>query len=490
MAAKTISSPKGAGDIRHNNRDFFTPNVDPERTDLNRVYIKQNIIDAYSELFDAAVVEYNERVREKHPEQIIDDYFDKISRDRSGKKTFYETIFQIGDMKDTNVRDPAASASAIAALDEYARTFQERNPNLRVFNMVMHLDEQTPHLHIDYIPVAHGLKRGMSTQNALAQALRQQGFIVPGATKKDNETMAWQTHEREHLTGIAEKHGIEIAVLGEKRDNLNLPAFKRQAQEIDRLHAEAERDKQAAADALAKAELEVVALVGAAEKRVEELFSERAMEESKLSELKDARHRAEKTIRESFKALTERDETIAVRDEAARKVAESRQTLETLLGGIEVLKEEKNRVEREITANKKLLLSGSELKGVEIVEVKPKFGGKPSHFYPAIRKKSGAIVPMDREQLLAELKAAALYKRDFPALLHFKERFERLVDRLKKYILPFLPDTDKLKKKFEDILGDKDSEKEGVFKRLKEMREQEKSTPQQSQKKTPERDAR
>lgn len=38
--------------------------------------------------------------------------------------------------------------------------FAERNPNLKVFNAIMHLDEETPHPHIDYVPFSTGNKRG------------------------------------------------------------------------------------------------------------------------------------------------------------------------------------------------------------------------------------------------------------------------------------------------------------------------------------------
>jgi hypothetical protein len=78
---------------------------------------------------------------------------------------------------------------AIEILEQYAKTFQERNPNLYLFNCVMHLDEATPHLHIDYIPVAHGYKTGMETRNSLTKALQQMGF-AKAVSKKENETVA------------------------------------------------------------------------------------------------------------------------------------------------------------------------------------------------------------------------------------------------------------------------------------------------------------
>ena len=75
-------------------------------------------------------------------------------------------------------------------LDEYVRSFQERNPNLYLFNAVLHMDEATPHLHLDYIPVAHGYRTKMHTRNSLTKALQEMG-IEPATSKLDNETMYW-----------------------------------------------------------------------------------------------------------------------------------------------------------------------------------------------------------------------------------------------------------------------------------------------------------
>lgn len=98
---------------------------------------------------------------------------------------------------------------AIEILEQYAKTFQERNPNLYLFNCVMHLDEATPHLHIDYIPVAHGYKTGMETRNSLTKALQQMGF-AKAVSKKENETVAWQQRERAYLTDLCREKGIDM----------------------------------------------------------------------------------------------------------------------------------------------------------------------------------------------------------------------------------------------------------------------------------------
>lgn len=179
MAAKTISFPKGKGHLAHNNREFICNNVVPERTAWNRIYIQEPLKDAYEKCFGQALRDYN--AAQKRKDRQKDNYLKEIENSGNKEKAFYENIVQIGKKTDTPVTDENGvlteeAKAAIEILDRYAKTFQERNPNLYLFNCVMHLDEATPHLHIDYIPVAHGYKNGMKTRNSLTKAFQQMGF--------------------------------------------------------------------------------------------------------------------------------------------------------------------------------------------------------------------------------------------------------------------------------------------------------------------------
>ncbi|MFG6322882.1 MAG: plasmid recombination protein [Lachnospiraceae bacterium] len=241
MAAKTISFPKGRGHLTHNNRDFICNNVVPERTSWNRTYIQESLKDAYEKCFGQALRDYN--AAQKRKDRQKDDYLKEIENSGNKEKTFYENIVQIGKKTDTPVVDENGALTeeakaAIEALDRYAKTFQERNPNLYLFNCVMHLDEATPHLHIDYIPVAHGYKNGMKTRNSLTKAFQQMGF-AKAVSKKQNETVAWQEREREYLTELCKEQGIEIEVLGIQRDNLSLPEYKAAMREVEELKQQA-----------------------------------------------------------------------------------------------------------------------------------------------------------------------------------------------------------------------------------------------------------
>ena len=242
MAAKTISFPKGKGHLTHNNREFISNNVVPERTAWNRIYIQESLEQAYEKCFGQALRDYN--AAQKRKDRRKENYLKEIENSGNKEKTFYENIVQIGKKEDTPVVDADGNLTeeakvAIEILEQYAKTFQERNPNLYLFNCVMYLDEATPHLHIDYIPVAHGYKTGMETRNSLTKALQQMGF-AKAVSKKENETVAWQQRERSYLSDLCREKGIDIEVLGIQRDNLSLPEYKAAMQKVEALEQQAE----------------------------------------------------------------------------------------------------------------------------------------------------------------------------------------------------------------------------------------------------------
>ena len=241
LGAKTISFPKGKGHLTHNNREFISNNVVPERTDWNRIYIQESLEQAYEKCFGQALMEYN--AGQKRKDRRKENYLKEIENSGNKEKTFYENIVQIGKKDDTPVvgadgKLTEEAKAAIEILEQYAKTFQERNPNLYLFNCVMHLDEATPHLHIDYIPVANGYKTGMKTRNSLTKALQQMGF-AKAVSKKENETVAWQQRERAYLTELCQEKGIDVEVLGIQRDNLTLPEYKAAMRKVEKLEHQA-----------------------------------------------------------------------------------------------------------------------------------------------------------------------------------------------------------------------------------------------------------
>lgn len=318
---KTISFVKGKGSLSHNNRDFITKNVDRERMAWNEYYIQQPLKEAYEQIFGSAVAEYN--AKQKRKDRHIKDYLTDIKNSGNNEKQFYEIVVQIGRKEDTGVVDEnrELTESARAAkeiLYKYARSFQERNPNLYLFNAVLHMDEATPHLHLDYIPVAHGYKTKMHTRNSLTKALQEMG-IEPAVSKTDTETMHWQQREREYLMEMCRERGLEIEVLGEKRDNYTIPEYKAARQAADALTAELEilhAEKEEAENVIASIDSEVVGAQETLEEsrqqleEINEQISERQKKyetyEKKLDMVKAAEQLVKKelaTIRSHTKAL-------------------------------------------------------------------------------------------------------------------------------------------------------------------------------------------
>lgn len=212
-----------------------------ERTAWNRIYIQESLEQAYEKCFGQALRDYNAAQMRK--DRRKENYLKEIENSGNKEKTFYENIVQIGKKDDTPVvgvdgKLTEEAKAAIEILEKYAKTFQKRNPNLYLFNCVMHLDEATPHLHIDYIPVANGYKTGMKTRNSLTKALQQMGF-AKAVSKKENETVAWQQRERTYLTELCQEKGIDVEVLGVQRDNLTLPEYKAAMQKVEKLEHQA-----------------------------------------------------------------------------------------------------------------------------------------------------------------------------------------------------------------------------------------------------------
>ena len=212
----------GRGSVNHNSRKFHAKNTDPERSHLNVTYCQENIKAVYHELFDEAMERYN--AKQTRADRRIENYYEKI---RSGKqeKPFHEIILQVGN-KDDMSADSDEGRLAAAVLDEYMRAFQERNPNLRVFSAHLHMDEATPHLHIDFVPFTTGSKRGLDTRVSLKQALAAQGF--KGGTRGDTEWSQWVRSEKEQLSAVMERHGIEWEDKGTHDKHLSVLDYKKE----------------------------------------------------------------------------------------------------------------------------------------------------------------------------------------------------------------------------------------------------------------------
>ena len=195
-----------------------------------RLYCLEN----YHKLFDNAVERYN--ARQKRKDRRVDDYYEKIRIGRQ-EKLFHEVVMQVGNKNDCG----AMTENGLLAqkiLYEYMQEFEQRNPTLRVFGAFLHMDEATPHLHIDFVPYVKGWKgKGMDTKVSMKQALAELGFT--GGSKSKTEYDQWIEHEKEVLAVVMEKYGIEWEKKDTHEEHLSVLGFKKQecAKEVAELEA-------------------------------------------------------------------------------------------------------------------------------------------------------------------------------------------------------------------------------------------------------------
>lgn len=244
---RTISAMVGKGSVNHNSRKFKAENVDADRSHLNIDYCNESIKKVYHELFDEALERYN--AKQTRADRKIANYYEKI-RSSKQEKPFHELILQIGDKENMSAESENGQL-ARQVLDAYYREFQARNPNLYVFSAHLHMDEATPHLHIDFVPFITDSKRGLDTRVSLKQALAAQGF--KGGSRSETEWNQWVQSEKKQLAAVMERYGIEWEQKGTHEKHLSVLDYKKQqrTEEIERLESKI-TDKQTEFETLSK----------------------------------------------------------------------------------------------------------------------------------------------------------------------------------------------------------------------------------------------
>lgn len=239
MKEKRISFCQGKGSLTHNNRLFIADNVDRNHIKDNITFIREDIGYVYEHLFAESTRRYNTR-QKRNDRKIHCSYYESLFHRKptnsvvtaaDKRKSFYEDVVQIGRKEDSGVDTEDAQLVA-DCLKEYMAGYQKRNPNFVVFNAVLHMDEATPHLHIDYIPVGH-YRRGQDTQNGIAQALKEMGF---GEGK--GAIARWRASEIEVLNQICLAHSITPLEPEKSRGSMSVKEYKEARQEADRLKVE------------------------------------------------------------------------------------------------------------------------------------------------------------------------------------------------------------------------------------------------------------
>lgn len=226
----TASIAKGRGYLNHNDRSInrvSEKSWDPELSRNNIICRNIPIQDAYEQLFGKALSEYNQRqIDVNHPERQIKNYYEHISRSKQ-EKPFYEFVVAFGSMDD---KDTDIYPALQRCLSTYVVDFEERNPNFKVFQKIVHLDEKgIDHAHIDFIPVSTHNKRGLSVKNSFRGALKEMGYTGKTAF------LDWRQSEEKYMAEIMERHGLKFERGSGRDEHLNVRQYQAEAREINRL---------------------------------------------------------------------------------------------------------------------------------------------------------------------------------------------------------------------------------------------------------------
>lgn len=229
----------GKGSVSHNTRTFSAKNVDKERSEYNVEFCHLDIKKVYHELFDDALERYN--AKQKRNDRKIDNYYEKIRQSKQ-EKLFHEVILQIGNKDDTNAKSEEGQL-AKEILIKFMEDFQKRNPNLYVFSAHLHMAEETSHVHIDFVPFIRNSKRGLDTRVSLKGALAEQGF--KGGTRSATEWNQWIESEKQELSKVAERYGVQWKQLGTHNKHLSVLDFEKQerAKEVAKLEKAVSNNK-------------------------------------------------------------------------------------------------------------------------------------------------------------------------------------------------------------------------------------------------------
>ena len=368
MKEKRISFGQGKGSLTHNNREFVADNVDPLRTPQNITFVRQPIGEAYEQLFAESTERYNAK-QKRNDRKVHGSYYEhlfgvkpcntvRIAADK--RKSFYEDVVQIGKREDSGYGTEDFQLVA-DCLNEYMEGFRNRNPNFYVFNAVLHMDEATPHLHIDYIPVGH-YKRGQDTQNGIAQALKEMGY---GEGKQ--AIARWRAAEVEVLNAICLEHSIKPLAPENARGTLKVEEYKEQRRQADEL---AEQNAQVKAELGEKREmLKAVKEKTAKLAEIDSIETGKTVFGGKVTvsqedwqNITDLAKKEVASQKQTKKLRKERDEAVRERDELKAKLSAVSSELATYkkaeeqkgLFTREKLKKETKRISREDELSREL----------------------------------------------------------------------------------------------------------------------------------------
>lgn len=213
----SMSITKGVGSLNHNRRKFIAENIDEKRVENDIILIDRDIKMVYEEVFGEALEKYNDK--QKRKDRIIKSYYDKIFRSKQ-EKPFYELIIQLGNKYNSKELNEIAPD----ILTDLVNLIMDKYPNIIIIGAYIHNDEATPHLHFDYIPIAHSKNRGLELKNSHNLAMKEMGYSCYSD---------WREDLMSDLISISETYGIEREIMNNENKHLSVKEYKEVMHEID-----------------------------------------------------------------------------------------------------------------------------------------------------------------------------------------------------------------------------------------------------------------
>ena len=227
------SKTKLAAVAKHNLRKYKSS--DYSKDNIVIVYGTSNLIDdvktVYHKEFDEALEEYNKK--QTRPDRRIEDYFEHVA----GKEQdmVVEIIIQIGDREFWKQYDDMKSYIKLS-YEIILGELIKRLPGFVVANTVVHLDEDSPHMHIVGVPVADGYKKGLSkqvskrkvfTKEVLSRVLQDELREV--ANKEVNDCFGEQIKEKSK----GRNHDLTVAEYKVAQETEHLEQIQEQVNDAD-----------------------------------------------------------------------------------------------------------------------------------------------------------------------------------------------------------------------------------------------------------------
>lgn len=231
----------GRGNINHNFNKYSRSrqdHIDKTKTNDNivlREVSNKTVEEKFNKIFEEDIQEYNSK--QKRKDRRIDNYYQKCLSDKKIKAPFREVIYQVGNKEDA--KDPEKLEKMKNSLKRFYEEFEKNYPNLKVIGAVIHLDEATPHLHMDIVPYAENSKNGLKHKVSFEKAIEQMGFEpeesqVNKKAKKPLIFNGFRNHSMKLLENILNEEGMERDIKHNTKKHLE-PAEYREKMAIEDL---------------------------------------------------------------------------------------------------------------------------------------------------------------------------------------------------------------------------------------------------------------